>query len=103
MFVETKRDGEVQTQEPSLRGFISWLETKNPNEEYYWASGKSCAAGQYAASLGIHQEFLDRTDGGKNHGIWSLLSMAAYPREEKSLTGTFGAALEGARKMLNHA
>lgn len=33
----------------SLRDFIAWLRTKDPNETYDWLDPKTCACGQYSA------------------------------------------------------
>ncbi len=37
--------------EPSVAGFIAWLETKDPSEGYHWADWDFCAVGQYLASF----------------------------------------------------
>ena len=54
MFVETKSRGESNTTTPSHEGFIAWLRTKNPNEQYKFMNCTGqCALGQYMASIGI--------------------------------------------------
>ena len=39
------------TSEPSIPGFIEWLQRKDPNEKYDWTKASSCACGQYHLSL----------------------------------------------------
>lgn len=71
--------------EPSLEGFIAWLETKPPEEEYNWRNDKECAVGQYAQSLGLCYLYISYLDRG---GI-------AYHQPR-----TFGAAAKRAKKQL---
>lgn len=53
MFVETKAPGETPVkQNPSLEGFVAWLETKDPNEAYNYLAPHVCACGQYSLFLG---------------------------------------------------
>ena len=76
---------EIKTQ-PSLEGFIAWLETKNPDETYHWPRGTECAVGQYATSIGKIEEFLIR----KNE-CWRRLNRIAMPEEFHD--DTFGCCL----------
>jgi hypothetical protein len=39
--------------EPSLAGFVKWLETKDPTETYEYAYSQSCAVGKYFEALGM--------------------------------------------------
>ena len=47
------KPSEPRTFEKSLDGFISWLETKEPNEQYRWSSVTHCACAQFGALFGI--------------------------------------------------
>lgn len=51
---------EVKTKRPSLAGFIAWLETKNPDENYDYGDTERCALGQYYRSLGREPETYPR-------------------------------------------
>jgi hypothetical protein len=94
VFLETKTDGET-TVVPSFQGFIEFVKTKDPNEEYLWRLGSGCAAGQYAKSLGMLKDFLSRGCWGETERavLWAKLSciaQPAYPDEYQ----TFGALLK---------
>jgi len=86
--------------EPSLEGFIAWLETKDPNEEYDWSSYNHCAAGCYAMSVGITKEKLFQT----NNEIIRRLSLLARPPnfDYDNRRDTFGACLSRACQVLAH-
>ncbi len=45
--------------EPSLAGFVAWLETKNPAEEYRYSNPQTCAVGKYFESLGIIPKYFE--------------------------------------------
>ena len=103
MFLEDKAQAETQVQEPSLQGFISWLETKPPTEKYNWWDGDRCACGQYAKHIGEPNWAYEANQGeGPSKSIWRQLNDLAYhaayrvysfgPRE-----GTFCRLLEQAR------
>lgn len=54
MFVEEKALAEPQVEQkiqPSLAGFISWLETKNPDETYPYTNSCDCACAQYLKAI----------------------------------------------------
>ena len=57
MFVETKRDSEVQTkpelQHPSLDGLIAWLETQDENESYQYGDAGDCLISRYLRAQGF--------------------------------------------------
>ncbi len=86
------RRWDAKTREPSLAGFIAWLETKDPKARYdYMNCDGLCPVDQYFVSIGIrHQE-------------WS--SPEFRPRWEKlchlaSFRRTFGALLKDARAQI---
>lgn len=41
--------------EPSLKGVIAWLETKDPNESYCFIDPQNCAIAQYLRVIGYRQ------------------------------------------------
>jgi hypothetical protein len=84
MYLETKRDGEAQ--QPSLQGFIAWLETKDPAEKYNWSRADQCACGQYARHLGV------RWNPWRGN-IWGRLNSIAYLVQPR----TFGNLLKYAK------
>lgn len=69
---------ETKPTEPTLAGFVAWLDTKDSHEKYYWFNGSNCAVAQYAHSVGLKRSYLLRwvdTDGlGK---IWGQLDWIA--------------------------
>jgi hypothetical protein len=96
-------------QQPSLAGFIAWLETKDPNGCYDWRSCKECACSQYAASLGVYN-----WDRYVNEEPWIMLNHLAsngapWPARVQpwgyiapdECGWTFGALLQQARAMLS--
>jgi hypothetical protein len=91
MFVETKREGEVQAKpKPSLSGFVAWLATKPPNEEYDFSNHQICALGQYYRSLGLYP---------KIHAI-EVFSDAKEQADVLAFAATFGQALERTQRRL---
>jgi hypothetical protein len=52
MLFDPKWDKSAE-QEPSVAGFIRWLETKDPQQKYDWRLYQTCAVGEYAAALGL--------------------------------------------------
>jgi hypothetical protein len=81
-------------QKPTLAGFISWLETKDPNETYIWIDYKECACGQYMAALGIFS-----SDWVRSPGVLGKLNRLAMPRQF-AISDTFGNLLARARTAL---
>lgn len=51
MLYDKKWDSQPKTVEPSLKGMIAWLETKDPKEKYDFVS-KECACAQYFQAIG---------------------------------------------------
>jgi hypothetical protein len=94
MFVETKREGEAQTEpKPSLAGFAAWLENKEPDEIYNWADCRGgCAVSQYFSSL---TKSLDPIAS-----LWRDYGGELDPLARK-LPHTFGALLTRARRSLS--
>lgn len=43
MFVETRREGEIEAPTISLTGLIAWMETKDPKETYVFVDARICA------------------------------------------------------------
>ena len=75
MFVETKREGEqIATRgEPSLAGFISWLETRDPDEKYAYFDMEHCACAQYAKAISAEW----RSGIVYENPVWMTLDLAA--------------------------
>lgn len=92
MFLEEKKTGETQVQEPSLEGFIAWLEKQPADGEYDWINPQKCACAQYAAFLGV-------TQWSKNmaHDPWYQLNRIAFGYSD---TATFGRCLTRAKAAL---
>jgi hypothetical protein len=74
-------------QQASLVGFIAWLRTKNPNEEYEWGDPKNCACAQYFKTL------------PQGDNIWGTLISQQLDLLAIGLPRTFGALLERAEKV----
>ena len=69
--------------QPSLTGFMLWLESKDPTETYRWESYEVCAIGQYMREIGS-----DISPTGWRHYLGDANEIAsAQPR-------TFGALSE---------
>jgi hypothetical protein len=81
--------------EPSLEGFIAWLETKDPNEEYDYHNSEACACGQYAASIHTEMWLFDTAE----FVLWDRLNGLACSRDAQG-NWTFGHTLKVAREML---
>lgn len=87
--------------EPTLPGFVEWLQRKDPNERYEWPKSNICACGQYAESLGKTHWI------GTGNSTWSKLNRLArgpgmlgdYEIAPES-EWTFGKLLERAKKEL---
>jgi hypothetical protein len=83
--------------QPSVQGFIAWLETKNPRGRYeYWNCQGHCLIGQYVNAIGLRWD----RDSGPGRDWWyshpdaePLLDVSA---EEPH---TFGAALKRVRAL----
>lgn len=93
MFVETKREGEAQTEHPlwSLRGLIAWLEMKPAETAYNWLSIDHCVVAQYLR---------DKTGKNNPAGAYSFDRLPKYFEVACELPWTFGAALARARAAL---
>lgn len=81
---------EVKTKEPTLSGFVAWLETQDPQESFdYWTCDGRCAVDLYLATIGSDLNF------GSNN-VTRHLNGLAY---KAFLMGepTFGGLLEIAR------
>jgi len=83
MFLEEKRHGEG----PTLEGFISWLETQDPEQEYPWRRSEECACAQYGKHLGV------KFSPGKE--AWDSLNSIAY----RAGPWTFGNLLKYAKSL----
>lgn len=100
MFLETKKEGEARTKEPSMLSLIAWLETKNPAEEYdYYNCYGGCLLGQYFNAIGLAWGL----NGGPGCELFN--SMESYKLQDISRRHprTFGGALERARVALSKA
>jgi hypothetical protein len=84
------------TSEPSLPGFINWLESKDPNEHYQWRYSEICACGQYAKHLG-------KKEWQHTGSIWLTLNSLARGddlyAELDPKKRTFGQLLDRAKKV----
>lgn len=87
---------DLEFQGVTLRGFIAWLETKNPADEYNYCRASTCAIGQYKTSLG-HKDprvsfkgLLERDVLRGRNWLEDIVFQSPW---------TFGAALERARKL----
>jgi hypothetical protein len=80
--------------EPTLPGFIAWLESKDPNEKYNWPNSEKCACGQYARSLGV--------EDWRSDDKWSKFNMLARGKpvfcDSEREEWTFGKCLDRAKK-----
>ncbi len=59
-----------EPKEPTMPGFVAWLERKDPNERYDWPRSEICACGQYATELGVKNWQAD-------HNNWHQMNMLA--------------------------
>jgi hypothetical protein len=84
-------------QQPSLEGFIAWLETKDPDESFNYHDSDMCACGQYAKSIGT--EMWGIWPEETHTAIWDRLNGVACSRDAQR-NWTFGHTLEVAREML---
>lgn len=46
-------DWKKEAKEPSLDGFIEWLETQNPKTRYDFSDCETCAVARYMGTIGI--------------------------------------------------
>lgn len=93
MFVETKREGEVQATTPNLHSihtFIAWLETKDQLETYCFTHSWECALAQYLNFHGADPQVSAR-DTGTYFGREDMYLIQGEPR-------TFGGLLCRARR-----
>ncbi len=74
--------------QPSLSGFIAWLETQDPERPYSYWPCPTCAIGQYLRAIGT-----DEADARVAVVYYDWNRKIAGP-----LPHTFGAALDRARK-----
>lgn len=86
MLHDPRRDKKIEAT-PSMDGFVSWLETKDPAEGYVWGDCTGgCAVDQYFTSLGVTE-----TQRREWWGRYGALDRPAIYRPH-----TFGALLERA-------
>ena len=96
-------DRASEPKEPTLPGFVAWLERKDPNERYEWPKAEICACGQYA------KEVMGQSDWIGRDGFSELNMLARGPLEltawetAPSHNWTFGKLLERCRKKLETA
>ena len=98
MYVDEKLHGEVTSPraEPSLDGFISFLETKRRFARYRWQHAGRCACGQYAQSIGQGEDWGIRRWGGDR--MWTLLDdLALDACGPRARSASFGTLLDLAR------
>jgi hypothetical protein len=93
-----------RAKQPTLPGFVAWLERKDPNEHYRWPNSEICACGQYAKTLGMKTW----QGSGSNSSTWTQLNSLARgdtpPFEEAEPSEwTFGQCLDRAKKVLAKA
>lgn len=79
----------------SLRAFITWLETKDPNEKYAYSNPWTCATAQYKRCLGFQGKDV-LVDIGHDEGSMWLNNIV----QNDYMCSTFGRALEIARETL---
>lgn len=105
MFLEEKKAGEVQVEQPSLVGFIAFLEKMPAKGVFNWKSGQNCVCAQYAKSIGQYESWgrfcgvsLGRNESSMRE-ILEKLNLIAYHSAETSpfYEGTFGKALKIAK------
>ncbi len=92
MLYDPKWEQKTKT-EPSLQGFILWLEQQNAGAAYKYMPCGTCAIGQYLTSIGT--SYHEQCDPGRDIQYlcdWNFKITGPSPQ-------TFGAALERARKM----
>ncbi len=80
----------------SLAGFVAFLETKDPNQQYPWYKITHCAVGQYLVSLGMTAS---RSDGPFMRA-WDLPLVRGLSDLVQPAQGTFGSALRIAKAAL---
>ncbi len=81
---------EAKTKEPSLAGFIAWLETQDPVAEYPWTScfGK-CAVSEYFVHVSGSVD--------KHYDLWGTHLSTDLDMLAHQSPWTYGALLERAR------
>ena len=91
-------DRASEPNEPTLPGFVAWLERKDPTERYHWPTAEICACGQYAKEIGV-KSWLGSDEG------WSKLNRLARGaktiNDYETVDGsgwTFGQLLDRCRK-----
>jgi hypothetical protein len=85
--------------EPSLEGFVAWLETRPADGKYNWSDPDRCACAQYAMAIGQFAGW--RHNRGWNRYEWvKLNTVAKGARYHLFDQHTFGKCLKRARKEL---
>lgn len=67
MLYDKKWDSQTRPAEPSLKGIIAWLETKDPKEEYNYCAS-DCAMAQYLKAIGQYEL-------GQNIGFFGICKL----------------------------
>jgi hypothetical protein len=95
MFVETKRQGEATFgTRPNLKGFVTWLKTKDPSETYDWGDcSGGCAVGQYLQYCGISWS-------NRPRGLYFSLAFPGNDRSVVLLAKTFGEVLKNVENFI---
>lgn len=97
MFLEEKVQPALSApsvpEEPSLAGFIGWLERQNLRRTYNFNNCEKCLVAQYFTAIG-HDWQVDDNYSKYRELITGPLYAAAYPRPR-----SFKAALERARAL----
>ena len=102
MYVDEKRQGEPSViaprDEPSLDGFISFLETKWRWQRYRWDDAGNCACAQYADSIGEKGNSWWCEDDTCEDAAWHRLNKLAHAAlAPRWRTASFGTLLDLAR------
>src|SRR5580700_9747733 len=91
--------------QPSLEGFIAWLETKGKTEIYYWGKTENCACAQYAATLGLDGAY-GRIKGeifNPNEEFFSILNRLALNADVVKIKSDFKFAARSFSSLLKLA
>lgn len=89
-------DWKKEAKEPSLDGFIEWLETQNPKTKYNFCDLTSCAVARYMKTIG-----LPVGKGLYSQAVDKILGRRTMVREKVLLEHdqTLGSVLKEAKKL----
>ncbi len=87
MYLDQKSFGEPQGRQ-LLEEFATWLESKDPGEQYVWTDPYICACGQFAHDIGRFDAWRDHPYDSANP--WRQLNELAGHGIVDDNYGTFG-------------